>query len=349
MIRKRTALFIIAAAAMITAPLFAGGTPEESAPGESAPADSAQPSPAEAFPRTIEHKFGTVTIPAQPRRVVSVGCSEHDVLLALGVIPVGVRDWYGNQPYATWPWAQDALGSATPEIIGSGALDMEAVVALQPDLIVGVSSGMSAEEYDLLSRIAPTLAQPGEYIDYGTPWDEQTLFIGRALGLEDKAETVVSELKGRMQQIKNDNPAFIGASAAVAFLFQNSRGAYASQDTRSRILAQLGFKIPERYDELAGDSFYISISDELIELLDTDVVLWVTGSADGLKDIRELPLRDTTRAYREGRELLLDQLVSGAFSFASPLSISYVLDILVPGLTAAVDGDPATKVPENLR
>ena len=135
----------------------------------------------------------------------------------------------------------------------------------------------------------------------------------------------------------------------MAFLFQNDRGAFASQDSRSRILSQLGFKIPERYDELSGDSFYFSISDELIELLDTDVIVWVTSTDEGIKEIKEMPLRDTMRAYREGREIFLDPLASAALSTASPLSLSYALDIMVPGLIAAVDGDPATQVPENLR
>ena len=77
------------------------------------------------------------------------------------------------------------------------------------------------------------------------PGTKKPYFIGRALGLDDEAETVVSNLKDRMRRIKADNPAFAGAGAAAAFLFQNDRGAFASQDSRSRILSQLGFKIPE--------------------------------------------------------------------------------------------------------
>ena len=50
-------------------------------------------------------------------------------------------------------------------------------------------------------------------------------------------------------------------------------------------------------------------------------------------------------AYAEGREVFTDPLVSGAFSFASPLSIDYLLEQLVPELALAVDGDPATVVP----
>ena len=44
---------------------------------------------ASAFPVSIENKFGTTTIPAEPKRIVTVGLVEQDALLALGVVPVG--------------------------------------------------------------------------------------------------------------------------------------------------------------------------------------------------------------------------------------------------------------------
>src|SRR3954453_12812301 len=64
------------------------------------------------FPVTVEHKFGETVVPEEPKRVVSVGVSEQDVLLQLGVVPVGVTEWYGEQPDATWPWAHDLLDGA---------------------------------------------------------------------------------------------------------------------------------------------------------------------------------------------------------------------------------------------
>ena len=76
---------------------------------DDAVSDAVEPSvegaPAAAFPVTIEHKYGETTIPEQPERVVTVGFADQDALLALGVSPVGIRDWYGEQPFATWPWA----------------------------------------------------------------------------------------------------------------------------------------------------------------------------------------------------------------------------------------------------
>lgn len=62
-----------------------------------------------------------------------------------------------------------------------GALNYEAILALSPDLIIAVSAGITQDEYDLLSQIAPTIAQSGDYIDFGMPWQEATQLIGDAV------------------------------------------------------------------------------------------------------------------------------------------------------------------------
>ncbi|HWM19377.1 MAG TPA: ABC transporter substrate-binding protein, partial [Ilumatobacteraceae bacterium] len=232
-----------------------------------------------AFPVTIEHKYGSTTIEAEPTRVVSIGFNDQDALLALGVIPVGIRDWYGEQPFGVWPWAQDELGDAEPVLLSpNGAeLNIEAVAALDPDLIVGIYSGMTQSEYDLLSVIAPTIAQTDEFIDYGTPWQEQTRIVGRAIGKAALAEDLVTAIEDRYASVQTEHPEFVGATTAVAFSFEGSPGAYTSSDVRSRLLADLGFVIPPEFDEIAGDAFFASFSAEELELLDLDTVVWIVG------------------------------------------------------------------------
>lgn len=303
----------------------------------------------EGFPLVIEHKYGSTTISAKPQRVVSVGFSEQDSLLALGVIPVGIRDWYGDQPYAVWPWAQTALGDAKPAVLPATELNIEQIAALRPDLIVGISSGMTPEEYRLLSNIAPTVAQPAEYVDFGTPWEVETRILGMATGNSAKADELVETIATRITQIKETHPQFQGKSAAVAFVYLNQPGAYASQDPRARLLASLGFETPAAYDEIADGAFWVSFSAERLDLLNTDVVVWIASDAQGLADIRNLPLRRSFPPAAQGREIFLGEIPAGAFSFSSPLSLHYLLDLLVPALEAAVDGDPATLVPEALR
>ncbi len=58
--------------------------------------------------------FGETKIPAPPKRVVSAGFTEQDDLLAVGVVPIAVTDWFGGEPFGVWPWAQPKLGAAQP-------------------------------------------------------------------------------------------------------------------------------------------------------------------------------------------------------------------------------------------
>ncbi len=298
-----------------------------------------------AFPVTVTHKYGELTIEAQPERVVSVGFSDQDDLLAFGVVPIAIRDWFGDQPSATWPWAQNALGDAEPVVLASNELNFEEIAALDPDLIVGVSSGMTEEEYETLSKIAPTLAQSGDFVDYGMPWQDRTLLIGSALGHQEQAEELVANIEAKFEATRGEHPEFADASAAVAFFFNEQLGAYSTSDIRSRILVDLGFTIPSEYDGLAGDAFYASFSEEQIDLLDVDALVWIASTDAEIATIAGSELRATLDAADEGREVFAGQLLSGAFSFASPLSLEYLLDELVPELVAAVDGDPATEVP----
>ncbi len=68
-------------------------------------------------PLTITHVFGETTIPQPPKRIVSAGFTGQDDLLALGIVPVAVTNWFGDQPFGVWPWAQPQLGNAKPVVL----------------------------------------------------------------------------------------------------------------------------------------------------------------------------------------------------------------------------------------
>jgi iron complex transport system substrate-binding protein len=348
---KRTASLLTAALVLVT--VACGETDESSttteAPASESTADVADTVPGDAsdgaFPTTIEHAFGETIIETEPQRIVSVGYGEHDGLLAIGVVPIAVRDWYGDQPFATWPWAQDELGDATPEVLPSTELNFEQIAALDPDLIVGISSGMTDTDYATLSAIAPTVARPDGSADYGTPWDVSLEIAGRATGRSDEAAQVIADTRQLFVDTAAAHPEFDQATATVTFFFEGQPGTYASSDVRSQALTELGFIIPEEIDELAGDAFFVSISSEDLSPIDTDVVVWIGDGAETFENIRDLPTRASTRAFQEGREVVADDLLSAAFSHSSPLSLEYVIEYLVPELALAVDGDPATEVP----
>ena len=247
--------------------------------------------------RTVEHKYGSTEISGTPERVVTVGYTDQDPALALGIVPVAVREWFGERPSATWPWAQDELGDAEPEVLPAGALNFEQISGLDPDLIIGVSSGMTEEEYETLSEIAPTIVQSNEYVDFGVPWQEQTRVVGRALGRQQQADELVSEVEAQFAEAREAHPEFEGASGVVVGLTSEDESytpsPYGPQDSRSRFLTSLGFKIPDRIAELAGDSFFAELSRERLGLIDTDLLVWVAVQAGRFRG-REKWIRSTS-------------------------------------------------------
>ena len=307
--------------------------------GSSEGASVGPPGGSGGFPLTVAHKFGSAEIPAEPERVVSVGYTDHDVILALGVRPVAVREFFGGQPNATWPWAQDELGEADPEVLGVGDLNFERIAALRPDLIIGLSSGMQEHEYRRLSQIAPTVAQSAEYVDFGVPWQEQTRDIGRALGRAERADEVVADLESRFIAVGEQHPEFDGATAIVVRPSTNSGEflVYGSRDGRSRFLTSLGFVIVPSVAQLAGEQLSATISSERLPLLDmADVVLWVVETPQQQATVQDDPVYQQLAVARDGRSVFASEQVAAALSFNTVLSLPLVLDELVPTLAEAV-------------
>jgi iron complex transport system substrate-binding protein len=306
--------------------------------GERAGADSGET-------RVVEHKYGSTEVSGTPKRVATVGLSDHDPVLAIGVKPIAVTEWYGAFPYATWPWAQDALGEAEPEVMprNNDRINFELLATFEPDLIIGQYSGMSRDDYETASRIAPTIAQSGEYPDYGAPWQAVTRTIGLALRRRGRAEELISGVEERFAEVSQDYPQFEGKAAVVGEFFETFFVRSAS-DPRTRFLTSLGFVLPEEIAELTGDRDGADISEEQLRLLDRDLLLWNIGFYPQLEgELADNEIYQQLDVPREGRDIFLtDEVLSGALTWSTVLSIPFALDKLAPRLAAAVDGDPET-------
>lgn len=148
---------------------------------------------------------------------------------------------------------------------------------------------------------------------------EITRTIGRALGLEERAEALVA---GR--------PRWAPTAHKIP-----GRG----------VLSSLGFEVPKPIADLAGDHFFAEISVEQMQLLDADAVVWIDFLEDCAKSrIEADPIYPSLRVAKDGRDMFLRRAdpLQGALSFSTVLSLPYVIDELVPKLAAAVDGDPGT-------
>ena len=329
-------LFISACA---TVPPATTDTPSNAA-ATSVPAEGSTASQDAAFPVTIEHKYGSTTIAQFPERIVTVGLTDHDALIALGIVPIGTTEWFNGYEGALWPWASDKLnGAPLPTVVGdASAINFEGITALQPDLILALFAGVTEEDYALLSQIAPTVVQPEGYVDYGIPWQELTRTVGKAVGKAEEAEALIAGVDERFAQVRTEHPQFEGATSIVATPYEGI-WVYGEQDVRGRLLTSLGFQLPAGLAEVTGTEFGGNLSAERADMLDVDVIIWL--DAEDSEGPLGGPVYQSLPVHTEGREVLLnsyDDPLGGATSFVSVLSLPYLLDGLVPQLADALDG-----------
>jgi len=278
---------------------------------------------------TITHKFGETRIPANPSRVVTVGWTDQDFVLPLGVVPVAAREFSEN--YNDLPWVKDATAGKSIPTWGSDSIDFEAIAAQKPDLIIAIYETIDKQTYDRLSQIAPTVIQSADYADEETPWNIQLLTTGQALGKEAEARSLVDKVQRRIDDAKQANPEFDGKTLVVDFGPADG-GHYllAERDPRRSLFTALGF----RTQDVTGD-----VSEEKLDLLDRDV-LFVNGATKA--DLIGSPAFARLAVVRNGRTLYtnFESTLSDALTYSGPNSLLYALNVLTPQLANALNNRP---------
>lgn len=231
---------------------------------------------AQDFPVTLEHAWGTTTVEAAPRRIVTWGWGNEDAVVALGTIPVGIPfQSYGGGEDGVQPWIEEALaaaGAETPVVLdNAGEPPFEQIAALEPDLIIAVYSGVTEEQYALLSAIAPTVAYAGDA--WSTPWQDVTRTVGKALGKSSEAEALVAETTTWLTGEVARHPELANITFASANDYDGSMAVYAPLDARMKFLIDLGLTIDPSVAALAPDDgqFYYPLSYELFDQLKGDI------------------------------------------------------------------------------
>lgn len=324
----------------ILAALLAAGCGDSDDEGAGATSTAASGAAA-AFPATVRHKFGTTTVPAAPKRIVSVGLTEHDTLLALGYTPIAFTEWYGDQPDGIWPWAKEALGDARPQILhNSDGFEFERIAALKPDLIVGTNAGMREADYDKLSALAPTIAAGVGSTDYFSPWDEQVELIAQALGEPERGRALVADVRRAFADAAAEHPELRGKTVSFSQNGFYDGLIYSYPDgLNTEFLTYLGLEIEPRVTALAGRrGEQVGISAERLDVLDSDIALFATERARDVGALLKVPTFSSLRAVAGNRAVYTDGTLAGALYFMTPLSLRYVVERLPQELARAAEG-----------
>lgn len=331
----RRLLTALAVASTVTLALTACASSTETA-ADTAPASGAI---------VIEHAFGTTTIPEPPERVATVNWANHEVPLALGVVPVGMAaaNFGDDNGDGVLPWVEDTLeelGTETPVLFDeTDGIDFEAVADTNPDVILAAYSGLSQEDYDTLSEIAPVVAYPES--PWSTSWRDMILMNSQAIGLAAEGEELVSTLEAEIDDTLEAFPDLAGTTTMfvthVDTTDLSTLNFYTSVDTRAAFFTDLGLATPAAVAEAAeAGEFAGSVSAEQIDVFD-DVELIVTYGDQELVDALQAdPLLSQMPAVQNNAIVFLDG--SGPLGTAAnptPLSISWVLEDYVTLLANA--------------
>lgn len=308
---------------------------------------AASPAVAEDFPVTVHHAFGTTTITEKPVRIATVNWSNHEVPLALGVVPVGfaAANFGDDDGDGILPWVEarlQELGAEPPVLFDEGdGIDFEAVAATQPDVILAAYSGLSQADYETLSQIAPVIAYPET--PWSTDWRDTIRLNSAGMGMAAEGDALIAELEAKIADTRATHPALAGKTAMfVTHLSPTdlSRiGFYTDMDTRVRFFHDLGLVSPPMVAEAAKTgAFNGTISAERIDDLAAVDLLVTYGGAELRDKLSSDVLTARLPAIERGALVMLDNDPLGTAANPTPLSLPWVIEDYADLLSAAIIG-----------
>lgn len=279
-------------------------------------------------PVTITHVFGETSIAEPPKRVVSAGLTGQDDLLALGVVPIAVTNWFGDQPFAVWPWAQPKLGNAKPVVLNlDNGIQVAQIARLKPDLIAATDAGLDQDTYQKLSAIAPTIAQ-ADGDPFFEPWKDQATAIGQAVFQPDEMKSLIGNVEHSFAGVADKYPQFKNKRVLLLEGKLSQDNAVATTGWRTEFLTQMGLVVADSIASLAVDPQHALVPADKIKsaLGAADLLIWTTDSdAD-----QGALLANPDIAALKARSVFTTKDQAGAIAFSSPLSFPLVADQLPP-------------------
>lgn len=314
--------------------------PDTSVPAEETDkevqSDASFDSGAAEYPIVIKHAFGETVIESKPERIAAIQWGNQDVVLALGVVPVGFSAAnYGVQDDSgllEWTAAKlKELDVDSPNIfMDTDGLDFEAISDSNPDVILAAYSGITQEDYDMLSKIAPVVAYQSK--PWVTTWREQILYNSMGMGMQEEGEQLIRDLEELLSEKAGQYPEMKGKKIAWVNFSETDLSQfhlYTPVDPRGTFLQELGMEYPESILELITDPtvYSLKLSAEQADALnDLDLIIGY-GGEELYEAVKADPLLGSIPAIQRGSVVFIGAGTTLAASGTpGPLSIPYTID-----------------------
>ncbi|GAA3879086.1 iron-siderophore ABC transporter substrate-binding protein [Streptomyces sedi] len=297
-----------------------------------------------AFPVTIESALGDAEIDERPERVVTLGQGSAETAIALGSTPVGIESYeWGSDDTGYLPWIHEAVterGDELPtQFTGGENIDFDAILELEPDVILAPWSGITQDQFDILNDIAPTVAYPD--LPWSTNWDQQIELVATALGQPDQADVLIGDIRDQLAEAAASRPEYEGVTFSYIYTSgPGTLGVFLPEEQRVEMVSSLGLTVDpvaETFEELEGtDSAMIGL-ENADQLGDSDLVFTFYSDAETRTEIEGQPLYAAIPAVERGGIVSSDDnpFVT-ASSIINPLTVPWSIDRYLPLIDEAL-------------
>lgn len=297
----------------------------------------------EGFDVSIKSSLGTAEIDEKPERVITLGQGSTETAIAMGHTPVGMEEYeWAADKTGYMPWIHDAVkekGDELPEFVGEGEkLDMEKILELEPDVILAPWSGLTQEQFDSLNEIAPTVAYPDKA--WSVDWDEQIEIIGTALGEEDQADEMVTDLDQQLTDEAKKHPEWADHTFSYVYTTPDTLGVFLPDEQRAAIVRKLGLKVDPAVNDMketeGTDSAVIGY-ENADQLDDSDLIFTFYSDSKQKKQALDNELYAQIPAIKKGAVVSsTDNSFVTASSMINPLTVPYTLERYGPMIDKAI-------------
>ena len=290
-------------------PWPAARPPPEAAPGQ----DASSPAAQSEWPRTIEHALGSTTIEKAPERIVSTSVVLTGSLLALeapsvasGASGVGSGDENSGTDKDGFftHWGDIARERGVEVLYQNSELNLEAVANAAPDLILiaPVGGDSTAEAYDELSKIAPTVA-----VDYNSnTWQDVTTELGEITGLETEAAALIDDYEATVADLATKTKAPDEPVQSIVYSGGGEGSAIALPGgPHDGIFSALGFELAPLPDGIEADpkrkDFVFASDEQVLTGVTAKNLLLVSGTKADVEAMKKNPAYSHLNAVADGK------------------------------------------------
>tara|TARA_R110002020_G_scaffold77450_8_gene195484 strand:- start:194 stop:1081 length:888 start_codon:yes stop_codon:yes gene_type:complete len=261
------------------------------------------------WPRTIDHEAGTLTLSEKPETVISTSPSLTGTLLALDVpLEATATAMIGGMTDDTGfflQWAEPAHARGVDVLYTNLTFDFEAVLARDPDLVVGSSTGGdSIEPYvaELQAMGIPVLL-----LDYGDKnWLELAEVLGHATGHEADVDRITDTFAARTAEAKAAMTIPESTASVVSYNFVGTYSVAKPESAQARVLSDMGFTVAGIPDDMRGlvqrsrEIDFIS-HENLPAAITGDTVFLMRATQEDVKAFMADPVLANVPAVKAGR------------------------------------------------